>query len=281
MPLAGETRPRWARRIAHAQFCSPRARLAPGPSRSPGDYSPTDHNVVAMLKGLKRPRSGRSSRFARVDWREYCPAVEDQQNLASSTAHACVGLVQYLQRRATGKLLKPSRLFLYKMTRRLLHRTGDTGANLQATLKAMVRFGIPPEQYWPYDTAKFDDEPDSFLFSFAPEYSSIICVRLDPRGATGSETLGYVKSYLAAGFPSMFGFTMFNSLSEDADIPFPTIYDSVRGGQGVAAVGYDDRCRIRSTKGPLLIRNPLGPSWGDTGYGWLPYLRLHRRTPRR
>jgi C1A family cysteine protease len=36
-------------------------------------------------------------------------------------------------------------------------------------------------------------------------------------------------------------------------------------------VGYDDKLRIRSDKGALLVRNSWGADWGDGGYGWLPY----------
>jgi C1A family cysteine protease len=51
----------------------------------------------------------------------------------------------------------------------------------------------------------------------------------------------------------------------------------VVGGHAVVVVGYDDAKKIQNTgggpktTGAFRIRNSWGKSWGDAGYGWLPY----------
>jgi C1A family cysteine protease len=237
----------------------------------PRDLSPSEPCVRDLLRGLRRPRPARGGAPAALDLREYFPPAGDQQTLQSCCAHACAGLAGYFVRRSFGRALHGSALFLYQTARRLAGAPDDRGVGLRATLKALLRFGLPPEQFCPYDVARFAEEPAAFLYSFGNEVRPALYVRLDARQAPGREALRSVKSFLAAGFPSAFGFTVFSSASAGADLPAPTAFDSVRGGQAVVAVGYDDGYRIRSTRGALLVRNSWGRAWGDGGYGWLPY----------
>ena len=152
---------------------------------------------------------------------------------------------------------------------------GDTGAYLRDTIKAMVLFGIPPEEYWPYKIGDFDLEPPAFTYSFAQAYQTVKYYRHDPPGTKPADALASVKQHLAAELPSMFGFTVYSSFPSVGDgkgeIPLPTEGDKVEGGHAVVAVGYDDNKKIGSEKGALLIRNSWGKEWGDEGYGWMPY----------
>ena len=85
------------------------------------DHTPEQDSVKAKLRPVKglaaRPRGMPGS----FDLRAWCSPVEDQGNLGSCTANAGAGLVEYFERRAHGKYLDASRLFLYKATRDLLH----------------------------------------------------------------------------------------------------------------------------------------------------------------
>jgi C1A family cysteine protease len=233
----------------------------------PRDYGVGSDEVAKMLDDLPPCKT----RPERVDWRDYCGDVGDQQGLRASSAHACVGLLQYFERRSSGRIIEPSPMFVYQTARRLSGCRGNSPVGLRTTWKAVVRFGVPPQQHYPYDPLKLDEEPDAFAHSFSREYQSLRYFRFDGHKQRGEDVLETVISFVAAGFPCVFGFPVFTSLSADADIPFPTRFDRVRGGQAVMAVGYDDKRRYRSTRGVLLIRSSWGPGWGDRGYGCLPY----------
>ncbi len=230
--------------------------------------------AVALLKAKGVPAS--------VDLRKWCSPVEDQKNLGSCTAHAGAGIIEYYERKAFGRHIEASRLFLYKVTRNLMKMKGDTGGFLRTTMGAMVLFGVPPEEYWPYadDENAFDREPPAFCYAFAQNFQAIKYFRHDPPGTKAEEILNRIKAYLAKGHPAMFGFTVYNSIEQaekTGRIPFPSPKEKIEGGHAIVAVGYDDKMKIKNnygkteTIGALLIRNSWGKVWGEKGYGWLPY----------
>jgi C1A family cysteine protease len=244
------------------------------------DYTTEDETVKPQLEEIGAADAEAVSTPATIDLRPYCSPIENQGSLGSCTANATVGLVEYFERRAHGRFIDASRLFLYKATRDLLHWSGDTGAYLRSTMGALALFGVPPEEYWPYNIGNFDIEPSPFLFSFAANYKAIKYYRLDPTGTPPATLLTRIKANLTTGLPPIFGFTVYNSISQAAAtgrIPYPANGDRVIGGHAMLVVGYDDNMTITNstsgatTTGALIVRNSWGTSWGDHGYGYLPY----------
>jgi C1A family cysteine protease len=238
-------------------------------------------DTYGMLNKLGMTSPKKRKLKQKVNLREYCSPVEDQGQIGSCTAQAAVAMVEYFERRSFGKHIDGSRLFVYKVARNLLHLEGDTGAHLRSAMQALVLFGVPPEEYWPYDEDRFDVEPPAFCYSFAQNYQAIRYYRLDTPGTTRKELLDRIKRTLASNLPLMFGFTVYDSIWQvgaDGAIPFPAPNDDIAGGHALMAVGYDDTAEIKNPNpggkksvGAFIIRNSWGPDWGDGGYGLLPY----------
>jgi C1A family cysteine protease len=251
----------------------------------PSDYT-EGHPEVAPLLGRTRlvARAGAvhapAALQAQIDLRAWFSPIEDQGQLGSCTANAAAGLLEYFERRSSGKYVDASRLFLYKVERDLLGWTGDTGAYLRTAMEALVLFGAPPERYWPYDTrpastnTRYDVEPPAFCYAFSTNYQALKYFRLDPPGTSPAQLLTNIKTYLAAGFPSMFGFPVYSEY--DAPLPggliaYPSPTSQYRGGHANCAAGYDDNLMIGNDRGALLVRNSWGTGWGNAGYGWMSY----------
>lgn len=245
------------------------------------DYTSETSEIKKTLKEGGALRSDEAAPPSTVDLRQWCPSVDDQKQLSSCTAHACAALVEYFENKDDSTYVEVSRLFLYKSTRNLIHETGDTGAYLRETLKALVLFGVPPEEYWPYtdQDLDFDIEPPAFCYSFGQRYHVMKYYRLDPPATPKDVLLDRIKTTLATQLPAVFGFTVYSSVRQagnDGKIPIPCLKERSLGGQAVVAVGYDDDMKIKNacnweTTGALLFQNSWGSEWGDSGYGWLPY----------
>ena len=235
------------------------------------DYTLQSAPVASVLKTTL---TATTALPAKVDLASKFSPIESQGNLGSCTSQAAVGLLEYYERTVLGRHVDASRLFVYKTTRKLLGWTGDTGAYLRTTMKALALFGAPPEEHYPYNINQYDAEPASFIYALAQNWQALSYYRLDPAGSAGQVALDALKTRLSQKQPAMFGFTVYSSLpttTSTGEIPYPKSTDRVAGGHAVVAVGYDDAKVINGVAGAIKIRNSWGTGWGAAGYGWLPY----------
>ena len=206
---------------------------------------------------------------ASVDLRSLCPPVYDQGQLGSCTANAIAAAVQFERMKQGVPDFMPSRLFLY-FNERLLEGTvnSDAGARLRDGIKCLATQGDCPETLWPYrdDGQSFALQPPQACYDNAVLHTAISYERLN-------QSLAQMKGCLAAGYPFVFGFTVYESFESDAvaqtgEAPLPSLDEPALGGHAVMAAGYDD------SRSGFIVRNSWGSGWGDQGYFYLPYAYL-------
>jgi C1A family cysteine protease len=201
---------------------------------------------------------------AYVDLTPQMPPVYDQGNLGSCTGNAIAAAIEYARRRQGLADFVPSRLFIYYNERVIEGTTdSDAGAEIRDGIKSVVNLGACSETDWPYDIAKFATKPTDQCYVDARK-------DLVTRYARVDQTLDGLRECLTAGFPVVFGFTVYESfeselVAQSGVVPMPAPGESVLGGHAVLAVGYDDDHQM------FIVRNSWGPAWGRGGYFVMPY----------
>jgi len=204
---------------------------------------------------------------AQIDLRSQCPPVYDQGQLGSCTANAIAAAIEFERMRQKLKDFMPSRLFIYYNERAMEGTVdSDSGAQIRDGIKSVATLGDCPEAEWQYDIAKFTVKPPASCFNDAAKvkavsYSSVV------------QSLNQLKGCLAAGFPFVFGFSVYEgfesqAVAETGVVQMPGPNEQMIGGHAVLAVGYDD------SQQRFLVRNSWNTTWGMQGYFTIPYSYL-------
>jgi C1A family cysteine protease len=156
-----------------------------------------------------------------------------------------------------------SRLFVYYNERVIENTiTSDSGAQLRDGIKTLAKQGVCLEKMWPYVISHFENKPTKACYTNAAQHIILSYQRI--------QTLNDMKTCLAAGYPFVFGFTVYESfesaeVAKTGVVPMPAPHEKVVGGHAVVAVGYDDAAQR------VIVRNSWGPTWGQAGYFTMPY----------
>jgi C1A family cysteine protease len=203
--------------------------------------------------------------------------VYDQGRIGSCTANALAGAVEFDRtKNSETPQFTPSRLFIYYNERKIEgHTANDSGAQIRDGIKTLHKQGVCPETEWPYDDtpapyeggpfpvgSKPATQPPQSTYNDAVNHVITSYQRLN-------QNLSQLQGCLAAGFPFVFGFSVFSGWytqhPQPTIIPIPSNSDTLVGGHAVLCVGYDNE------KGLFKIRNSWGPQVGDNGYFYMPY----------
>ena len=187
--------------------------------------------------------------------------------MGSCTANAIAGAVQFDLMKQQLPVFAPSRLFIYFNERVMEHSVAsDAGARIRDGIKAVSKQGVCSETVWPYDVARFAEKPpvaayQEALGQRALQYQTVL------------RRITQMKGCLAAGFPFVFGFTVYTAFESKAVertgvVDLPHGGEKLLGGHAVLAVGYDDATQR------FIVRNSWGEKWGQSGYFTMPYAYL-------
>ena len=178
------------------------------------------------LRALRAAQRGAAVLPASVDLRPLMPPVYDQGDIGSCTANALAGAVQYMRRRCgQAPDWVPSRMMIYfyeRAMRGVIDR--DDGAYLRDGATMLAKQGVCPESFWPYVPQPPQPDgtwptgsvpttwPDANAVAAAASYQVRSYERV-------TQDLDAMRATLAAGFPFVFGFTVYNSLYDAVGLP--------------------------------------------------------------
>lgn len=198
-----------------------------------------------------------------VDLRKYDSRIEDQETLGSCTANAITSGYEVLVKILYPEKFKElSRLFLYYHSRLFSNELdADNGAYIRDGLKSVKNYGICSEDLWPYNIAKFANQPAPPCYLDA--------VKRKITNYSTLYTVEEIKNVLANNKPVIVGVEIFldflNVSKENPIVKLPSTYTYSSGNHALLIMGYNNETSS------FLIKNSFGTSWGDNGYAWIPY----------
>ncbi|CAJ1337231.1 unnamed protein product [Effrenium voratum] len=221
------------------------------------------------------PRKGEAPE--KVDLRPYMTTVEDQSQTNSCCANAVAGAYEYINKRhamQTGEKTEDvSRLFIYFVGRKKDQQMfredtaiapKDEGMSLGGAISALQLKGACMESNWPFALDRVNEKPSDSCFSEAMRYK----ISESRKVPVDLETM---RKCLAEGHPIVFGLKLtaqFFKPLRGGGIVTPDPGDPQSSKHGLHAmliVGYNNRQKV------FIVRNSWGTSWGDRGYGYVPY----------
>lgn len=197
------------------------------------------------------------------------PAIQDQGNLGSCTAHAALAAMEYMHGVQGLPEFWFSRLFAYYNAR--WHKKEDEGCTIRSMFYNLAHKGDCNELVWPYEINRFAQRPPAKAYSAA---------RLDriPRYMRLHQDRQTLQSTLVLALPIVCGIGVYPSflteeVAQTGIIPIPSPTERLQGGHAILLVGYT----TLNAALYYIFRNSWGTGWGLQGYGFIPAVYIEDR----
>lgn len=202
----------------------------------------------------------------------------NQGQQGSCTGHGTDGVVMYDLYKQGQPVVVMSRAMIYYDARIPEGTTGqDSGAQVRDAVAGVVKYGVVPDSEFPYSDQVFDVAPTP------PDYAD---AKKDEALAYEAVAYPHLNATIAAGFPFVFGFTVYQSFESDqvaqtGVVPIPAAGEQTLGGHCVWCFGYNATYqpwtapsgrtyppRTKACRNSWM--DATTPPWGDHGNFYLP-----------
>lgn len=198
----------------------------------------------------------------RIDFVNKMTPVRNQGDEGTCVAFASVvGVKEYQDTREYKDLISLSPRYLYHLCKKNDGIPDDEGTYPRIAMKMLLKYGTPPESYWPYRPHQ-TNRPKTGVDKAAIKYKVKAYARIRSKLE--------MKRSLVVNGPFLAGVDVYDSwftkkVDKTGLIPMPKRSDQYQGGHAICIVGYDD------SKKMFKFKNSWGDGWGDKGYGYLTY----------
>jgi len=205
-----------------------------------------------------------------IDHTDGMSPVKDQGRLGSCVGFAVTALKEWQEKKehleeiAEGKrgdgdkVYDLSEQWLYYKCKEIDPWPGEEGSSIRYGMKVLHRVGVPTEKAWPYNDVNVG-EPESWA-NLVARWSLIESYTRVSNMYELKKAL--VNNPVPIGIPCFYEFFFVGS---NGVVPYPANPSQIYGGHAICTVGYDDNRKL------VKFKNSWGTSWGDRGYGYLPY----------
>ena len=194
------------------------------------------------------------------DLRKHINYLPSQENVGCCASSATLVSLEILMS-MSGRPTHFSRLFPYYNARKMQNRSGQAGTGLKDILESIMHYGVCLNRCWPFSPHRANKEPNVVAYQDADQYKISEYLSVDPNE---------FNSYIDQGIPVIIGLrigrkfkSMENVLADQVYMPVNSTNNRYSHGHAVTIVGYKEN--------GWIIANSFGLTWGDHGYGFLPY----------